>query len=799
MAQVGDAVDVARLLGEVAGGRLHLLAPGPLELALGVLEPGDHGTDALGELVGSGPDQGGQLRHDGPLARQVAQGVDADEGLDAAHPRPDRRLAGDGQRADLARVLHVGATAQLAAPRTTDLDDAHVLVVGLTEQRERTDLPCARQRHEGRRHREVLAHREVRHLLDLAAGRGRERLPPREVQAQVAGLVVRAGLQRRRAEHLAQGGVHHVGARVRLAGREPPLGVDLGEHAGTGVQGAGDDLDGVRDQPLDRPLHVDDPKLHAVGGDDALVGDLAAALGVEGGAVEHDLPALARLDLGHGLAVDDQPDDGGLARELLVGQEVGGAVGPQVAPHLGVRVARLLRLGVGLGPLALLAHQVREALAVDLEPLLGGHLQGQVDREAVGVVQLERLVAREGRPAALLGARHGGVEDRGAGREGAPERLLLRVRDLRDAVEAALQLGVALLHPLERHGQQLGQARVLVAEQPHRAHRAAQHPAQHVATALVAGGDAVADQHQRGAHVVGDDAQPHVVGVAGAGRVAGVLAVALAGHLGGAGDDRVDLVDLVEVVDPLQQGRHPLQAHAGVDVALRQRPGDVEVVLGAHRRELLLHEHQVPELEVAVLVDGRAALGAVLGPAVEVDLAARAAGARHAHVPVVVELAAAGDPRLRDADRVAPDGERLVVVLVDGGPDAVGVQAVAAVGLRRGDQLPGERDGALLEVVAEGEVAVHLEEGAVPRGLADLLDVTGAHALLHAGRPVPRRRLLAQEVRLEGHHAGVDEQQVRVVVDQRRGGDDGVAVLLEERQPATPDLCGFHGGSVLGR
>ena len=54
-----------------------------------------------------------------------------------------------------------------------------------------------------------------------------------------------------------------------------------------------------------------------------------------------------------------------------------------------------------------------------------------------------------------------------------------------------------------------------------------------------------------------------------------------------------------------------------------------------------------------------------------------------------------------------------------------------------GDQLPGELDRALLEVVAEGEVAVHLEERAVPGGLADLLDVQGAHALLHAGGARP--------------------------------------------------------------
>ena len=297
--------------------------------------------------------------------------------------------------------------------------------------------------------------------------------------------------------------------------------------------------------------------------------------------------------------------------------------------------------------------------------------------------------------------------------------------------------------------------------------------------------------------MVGDDPQPHVVGVARR-RVAGLLAVALAGQLGRPRDDGVDLVDLVEVVDALEQGRHALQAHAGVDVALRQRAGDVEVVLRAHRRELLLHEHEVPELEVAVLVDGRAAVGAVLRAAVEVDLAAGATRAGNAHVPVVVELPATGDARLGHADAVAPDRERLVVVLVDGRPDQLGVEAVAACGLRGGDQLPGEGDGPFLEVVAEREVAVHLEERAVPGGLADLLDVTGAHALLHAGRPDPLRGLLAEEVGLEGHHAGVDEQQVRVVVDQRRGGDDGVAVLLEERQPATPDLSGFHVVSVLG-
>ena len=75
---------------------------------------------------------------------------------------------------------------------------------------------------------QVLADGEVRDLLDLAAGLRRQALAPGEVEPQVARLVVGTGLERGRAEHLAQRRVHHVGAGVRLAGRDAPVGVDLG-------------------------------------------------------------------------------------------------------------------------------------------------------------------------------------------------------------------------------------------------------------------------------------------------------------------------------------------------------------------------------------------------------------------------------------------------------------------------------------------------------------------------------------------------------------------------------------------
>src|SRR5690606_19306950 len=137
-----------------------------------------------------------------------------------------------------------------------------------------------------------------------------------------------------------------------------------------------------------------------------------------------------------------------------------------------------------------------------------------------------------------------------------------------------------------------------------------------------------------------------------------------------------------------------------------------------------------------------------------------------AGVPVVVFLAGAYYALGRHADLVFPDaagfGVLLVAVFVDGDPQAFLVQAVAAIFQRAGQQLPSEVDGFLLEVIAEGEVAAQLEEGAVAGGLAHLFDISGADALLHGGRPRGRGFFTRGEVRDERDHAGHREQQRRV-------------------------------------
>ncbi len=98
---------------------------------------------------------------------------------------------------------------------------------------------------------------------------------------------------------------------------------------------------------------------------------------------------------------------------------------------------------------------------------------------------------------------------------------------------------------------------------------------------------------------------------------------------------------------------------------------------------------------------------------------------------------------LRQPRDALPEIERLVVVVIDGDGQAVLRQAEIA-----GDQVPGEFDRERLEIVAEREIAEHLEEGVMARGVADIVEIVvlaaGAHAFLRGrrrdGRGAARRR-----------------------------------------------------------
>ena len=78
-----------------------------------------------------------------------------------------------------------------------------------------------------------------------------------------------------------------------------------------------------------------------------------------------------------------------------------------------------------------------------------------------------------------------------------------------------------------------------------------------------------------------------------------------------------------------------------------------------------------------------------------------------------------------------------------------------------------------LEIVAEAEIAQHLEERVVIGGAADVVDVAGAQAFLAGGGPGEFELHLAQKMVLELVHPGRGEQHRRVswAPARRSGGD----------------------------
>ena len=185
--------------------------------------------------------------------------------------------------------------------------------------------------------------------------------------------------------------------------------------------------------------------------------------------------------------------------------------------------------------------------------------------------------------------------------------------------------------------------------------------------------------------------------------------------------------------------------------------------------------------------DARRAAGNVLAVIVE-DFRARPARPGFAHGPEIVGAGDADDLLLGQAGDLFPELERLVVVDIDRDHQPIGRHAEFL-----GDQVPGQLDGALLEVVAEREIAEHLEEGVVARGVADIVEVVvlaaGAHAFLRRGRAHVGALFQAGEDVLELHHAGIGEHQGRVVArHERRGRHDLVPLARKKVEEARPDI-----------
>ena len=526
-------------------------------------------------------------------------------------------------------------------------------------------------------------------------------------------------------------------------------------------------LAGVLDHELDAALRDHD----------AAVADLAAGLGVKWRLVEDHQGLHPVAGLRRARALDDDGPHHALGALGGVAEELAGAelVAKLEPDRLGRRGARTGPGGAGLGALA--RHGLIEALGVDGDTAAAERVLGEVEGKAVGIVEAKGGRARElvagAEPGRLL------VEEAEAARQGLLEAALLELQGLGDQRLGARQLGKHLAHLGHQRRHQAPHQGLGAAHELGVAHGPAHDAAQHVAAALVRRRHPVGDEEGRGPQVVGDDAVGHRVLAVG-GRARG---------LGRGQDEGAQKVGVIVVVLALEHRGDALEPHAGVDRGARQ----VDAPLG---RDLLeLHEHQVPDLDVAVAVlvgaAGRAA--GELGSVVVEDLGAGAARAGLAHGPEVGRGRDADDARLREPRDLAPQREGVVVVVIDRDPEALGREAE----LPR-HQVPGQLDGQVLEVVAEREVAQHLEEGVVAGGVADVVEVVvlaaGAHALLARGGAVVVARFGAGEDVLELHHARVDEHQGRVVVgDERARGHHLMSVGGEVIEKGLADIArAFH-------
>ena len=494
----------------------------------------------------------------------------------------------------------------------------------------------------------------------------------------------------------------------------------------------------------------------------AVVGNLPAHFRIEGCLIQHDDAALTAGDGTGNLIAHTDGQHLGLAAILLIAHERGGGI---VQPQIDAGPCQIAQCLPGFPG----TDTLRLALAVELLHIHGhvlvlDHFLSQVDGKAIGIGQQERVRAGEYLLSCRLVLGHFAVEDGHTGVDGAGEVLFLHLHHLSYIGSALPQIGVMTLVFLHHGFHHLVQEGMVNAQELPVAGSPAEQTAQHIAPAFVAGQNAVRNHKGGRADVIGDDPQGHV------GLIA--LTVAGAGQLGHLVGDVHDGIHVKQGVHILTHHRQTLQAHAGIDVLLHQLgvvPVAVVVELG---------EHVVPDFHIPVAVTTHRAAGlpaAILLAPVIVNFGAGAAGAG-TMLPEIVLLAKAENSFRGHTDLLVPNLECLVIVFIDRR-----IQPILVKANHLGQEFPAPGDGFPLKIISKGEVAQHLEIGAVPGSLADIFDIAGTDALLAGADPAPGRFHLSLEIGLHRRHAGVDQQQRRVVLrNQGKAGQAQMALALKE-------------------
>ena len=206
-------------------------------------------------------------------------------------------------------------------------------------------------------------------------------------------------------------------------------------------------------------------------------------------------------------------------------------------------------------------------------------------------------------------------------------------------------------------------------------------------------------------------------------RAMEVCAYAPARHLGDGLDDWLKHVGVVVGSFALQYTDEAFETHTRVNVF----GGKFHQLAVGHT--VVLHEHQVPDLNHlwVVFVDEFATgdlLAGCIVSQVNMDLGARTARTRLAHLPEIVLFVAVDDTVFRDMLLPVAIGfhvGRLTVFLITAKNSDIQFVLVDLYYL--GEVFPSIGDGFLFEIVSKRPVAEHFEHGVMISVMSDLLQV----------------------------------------------------------------------------
>ncbi len=286
---------------------------------------------------------------------------------------------------------------------------------------------------------------------------------------------------------MGQVGGGMVGARAQA-----PLGVHRQAHALADRQAPLEDLQGMSEQLPGLFLGVEHLGPTALPIDLAAIARLAAAFSIEGCLVEQDLDGLPRLGRLGQNAVADQGQGFGRGFDLIIAGEHRRPQPVAQAEPFG-RLNGLARTGPVVArhpPLAV--HGDVKPFQIHGQPHGAHGVLGQVEREAVGVVEFEGHVPGDHAASSQIGRRF--FQQSHAPAQGAAKALLLLAQGFHDHRLGADQFRIGRAHFLHQDGGQTVHQRILGAEKMSVAHGPAHDPAQHIAATLVGGRNAVGDQ-----------------------------------------------------------------------------------------------------------------------------------------------------------------------------------------------------------------------------------------------------------------------------------------------------------------